>query len=304
MVEKGVAAKVELVRLEQRLNETQGQLEAARLSLPRIESALAEARHRKREKEQNFRGEAMSRLSATEVELAAADRSREGGRRQAQTHAHPRPVSGVIKTVAATTIGEVVRPGVSIVEIVPAEESLLVEARVKPQDIAFLASGQPAVIELTAYDPTRYGGLKGTLEQIGADSVTTEKGETFYTVRLRTNETALHKDGRTLPSSPAWWLWRRSRWARRPCSTTSPSQSCGLRMAHFRSGERTGGAERDRTAGLVIANDALSQLSYSPELVSESRRCVTGRQSCQCGEPVADGQDPSPPQRGSARKAA
>ncbi len=79
---------------------------------------------------------------------------------------------------------------------------MLVEARVKPQDIAFLHPGQPAVIELTAYDPTRYGGLKGTLEQIGADSVTTEKGETFYTVRLRTNETALHKDGRTLPVIP------------------------------------------------------------------------------------------------------
>ncbi len=110
MVEKGVAAKVELVRLEQRLNETQGQLEAARLSLPRIESALAEARHRKREKEQNFRGEAMSRLSATEVELAALTEAAKADADKLKRTRILAPVSGVIKTVAATTIGEVVRP--------------------------------------------------------------------------------------------------------------------------------------------------------------------------------------------------
>jgi membrane fusion protein, adhesin transport system len=202
MVLKGVAPKIELVRLEQKLNDTAGQLEAARLSLPRIEAALAEARSKRAEKEQNFRGEAMTRLSSTEVEFAALAEAAKANADKVQRTRILAPVSGTIKTVAATTIGEVIKPGVNIVEIVPTEDSLLVEARVKPQDIAFLHPGLPATIELTAYDPTRFGGLDGVVETIGADSITTEKGETFYHVRLRTQATEIRKDGVSHPIIP------------------------------------------------------------------------------------------------------
>jgi membrane fusion protein, adhesin transport system len=202
MVLKGVAPKIELVRLEQKLNDIAGQLGAATLSLPRIEAALAEARFKRREKEQNFRGEAMTRLSSTEVEFAALAEAAKANADKVQRTRILAPVSGTIKTVAATTIGEVIKPGVNIVEIVPAEESLLVEARVRPQDIAFLRPGLPATIELSAYDPSRYGGLEGTVETIAADSVTTEKGETFYNIRLRTKATVLKKDGISHPIIP------------------------------------------------------------------------------------------------------
>jgi membrane fusion protein, adhesin transport system len=202
MVEKGVAPKIELVRLRQKLNDISGQLEGARLSIPRIEAALAEAKQKRREREENFKGDAMTKLSSAEVEYAALAEAMKADTDKVARTRILAPVSGIIKTVAATTIGEVVKPGVSIVEIVPAEDSLLVEARVKPQDIAFLRPGLPATIELSAYDAMRFGGLAGTLETIGADSITTEKGETFYHVRLRTKETVMRKDGIDHPIIP------------------------------------------------------------------------------------------------------
>ncbi len=202
MVEKRVAPKIELVRLEQRLNETRGQREAATLSMPRIEAALSEAQLKRTEKQENFRGEAMSRLSAVEVDAAALAEALKADADKVKRARILAPVDGVIKTLAATTLGEVIRPGVSIAEIVPSEDSLLIEARVRPQDIAFLRPGLPATVELTAYDASIYGGLKGELDQIGADSITTEKGETFYLVRVRTRETHLVKNGKALPILP------------------------------------------------------------------------------------------------------
>ncbi len=202
MVQKGVAAKVELVRLEQRENETRGQLEAAELSLPRIEAALQEAKDRRREKDLNFKGEAMTKLSSAEIEFSALQQASKGDADKLRRTEITAPVSGTIKSVHVTTVGEVIKPGASIVEIVPTADTLLIEARVKPQDIAFLHPGLPATIKLTAYDYALYGGLPGRLEQIGADSITTEKGETFYIVHIRTDKNHLEKNGHQLPIIP------------------------------------------------------------------------------------------------------
>ena len=84
----------------------------------------------------------------------------------------------------------------------PINDTLLVEAQVRPQDIAFLRPGQPAMVKLSAYDFSIYGGLKATLEQIGADSITTEKGETYYLVRVRTDRNSIQRGGDSLPIIP------------------------------------------------------------------------------------------------------
>jgi membrane fusion protein, adhesin transport system len=202
MVRRNVAPRIELVRLETRINEVRGQLDAATLSLPRIKAAIAEAKDRRLEKESNFEGEAMAKLSATEVELSALREAAKGNADKVRRADIRAPVSGIVKTVYATTIGEVLKPGANIVEIVPAEDSLLVEAKVKPQDIAFLHPGLEANVKLTAYDSAIYGGLKGKLEQISADSIQTEKGETYFLVRVRTNANHLVKNGHQLPIMP------------------------------------------------------------------------------------------------------
>jgi adhesin transport system membrane fusion protein len=101
------------------------------------------------------------------------------------------PMRGIVKQMFINTVGGVVQPGKEIIEIVPANEALLLQARVLPRDIAFLHPGQKALVKFTAYDYSIYGGLDGTLEHISADTVVDEKGNAFYEVRVRTKSSTL-----------------------------------------------------------------------------------------------------------------
>ena len=104
--------------------------------------------------------------------------------------------------LAIQTVGGVVQPGMDLVEVVPMEDNLLIEARVLPKDIAFLRPGLPAIVKVTAYDFAIYGGLKGTLEHISADTIQDEKGNAFYLVRVRTEKSYLGDISKPLPIIP------------------------------------------------------------------------------------------------------
>ncbi len=93
-----------------------------------------------------------------------------------------------LKHLVLTTVGGVIQPGMDIVEIVPTEDSLLVEAKIAPQDIAFLRQELTAIVKFSAYDFTKYGGLEGVLEHISADTTQDEEGNSFYIVRVRTEK--------------------------------------------------------------------------------------------------------------------
>ena len=112
------------------------------------------------------------------------------------------PVDGTVKQVLVNTIGSVIQPGMDLVEIVPSNDSLLVEARIRPADIAFIHPGQTATVKLTAYDFAIYGGLPAVLELISADSITDERGEHFFEIRVRTEENHLNSNGNPLPIMP------------------------------------------------------------------------------------------------------
>jgi membrane fusion protein, adhesin transport system len=202
LVASGAAARVEGLRAEGKIVETEGALRAAELALPRVEAALAEAQDKRREKQQSFRSDALARLAQAENELAALTQAMRGAEDKVRRTDMTAPVNGVVKSVNITTIGQVVQPGTSAVEIVPIDETLLVEAQIRPQDIAFLRPGLDATVKLSAYDSTIYGGLPATLEHIGADSVTTEKGETYYVIRVRTRTATLKYRDRELPIIP------------------------------------------------------------------------------------------------------
>jgi adhesin transport system membrane fusion protein len=202
LLASGAAARIEVIRAEGKVNDTEGLLKAAELALPRIEAAIAEARGRREEKAQGFRAEALAKLSQVESEFAALTQAMRGNEDKVRRTEMKSPVNGVVKTVHVTTIGQVVQPGLSVVEIVPMDETLLVEAQVRPQDIAQLRPGLGAIVKLTAYDFAIYGGLDATLEHIGADSVTTEKGETYYVIRARTTRASLSHAGREWPIMP------------------------------------------------------------------------------------------------------
>jgi len=112
------------------------------------------------------------------------------------------PVNGTVNRLLVNTVGGVVQPGMNLVEVVPIEGTLLIEAKIKPSDIAFLKPTQKAVVKFTAYDYTIYGGLDAKLEQIGADSITDDKGNSYYLVHLRTDKNYIGPKNKPLPIIP------------------------------------------------------------------------------------------------------
>jgi membrane fusion protein, adhesin transport system len=202
LVASGAAARIEGLRAEAKVVETEGALKGSELALPRIEAALAEARDRRAEKGQSLRGEALAKLSQADSELAALTQAMRTNEDRVRRTDMTSPVNGVIKSLHVTTLGQVIQPGSSAVEIVPMDDTLVVEAQVRPQDIAFLRPGLDAMVKLSAYDFTLYGGLPARLEHIGADSITTDKGETYYLVRVRTLANTLRHRDRDLPIIP------------------------------------------------------------------------------------------------------
>jgi adhesin transport system membrane fusion protein len=112
------------------------------------------------------------------------------------------PVRGTVKEIKVNTVGGVIRPGQDLIEVVPLDDSLLVEARIRPADIAFLRPGQDSMVKVAAYDFSIYGGLKSKLEQISADTIRDEEGENFYRVYLRTERNTLVHQGNELPIIP------------------------------------------------------------------------------------------------------
>ncbi len=193
-VEEGIVSRVELFRTESRVNDLDGQLSSAKLALPRAQAALTEAQQRMEEREKQFRSDALLERNATEVELSALTENIGAEQdRVARTDVRS-PVDGIVKEIKVTTIGQVVQPGLDLVEIVPLDDSLLIEAEVRPADIAFLRPGQPAVVRLTAYDFTIFGTIDGELESISADTIEDEQGEQFYKILVRTERNYLGEE--------------------------------------------------------------------------------------------------------------
>jgi len=197
-----VVSRIELLQLERQVNDLAGELESTRLAVPRIESALQEAERRIEERRLSFRAEAQRELTAVQAEATALAEAITATADQVRRTDVRSPVRGTIKRLLVTTVGGVVQPGQDLVEIVPLEDTLLVEAQVRPADIAFLHPGQPAKVKVTAYDFSIYGGLDGVVEDISADTITDDKGESFYRVRVRTAENALEHAGEILPIIP------------------------------------------------------------------------------------------------------
>lgn len=203
LADKGIVPKVQMLQLKRELNDLDGQISASTLALPRAQGALKEANQRIEEKILNFRSLAFQELSATRAEFEGVNQSILAARDRVTRTDVRSPLKGEVKDLKIQTIGGVVRPGQDIVEIVPIEENLLVEAKIRPSDIAFLSPGQKATVKISAYDFSIYGGLPAVLERISADTIVDEQtGETFYKIIVRTDENTLKRGGQTYPIKP------------------------------------------------------------------------------------------------------
>ena len=207
MVKEGAVSEVELLRLQRESARIRGDLDAATLAIPRAQSAIEEARGKMQDNESQFRSQAAGELSAARNELAKAAEAVPGLEdRMARTLVRS-PVNGVVKTIANKTVGGVVQPGTPMAEVVAVEDSLLVEARIRPQDIAFVKAGQTATVKLATYDYSIYGGVEGRLVYVSADSIQPQAqagqaSEPYYIAHVRTLKPGVEYRGKLLPVLP------------------------------------------------------------------------------------------------------
>lgn len=202
LVAQGAVSEVEVLHLERQGSQMQGEIATIKQTIPKAQSRLQEAQFEVKEAQLAFFNKAKSELNQVLAELdevsataiALEDRLRRTNVRS--------PVTGTINRLLVNTEGGVIQPGMDLVEIVPLEDTLVIEARIKPADIAFLRPDQEAKVKFTAYDFTVYGGLEAKLEHISADSITDDKGNSFYLVRLRTTKNYLGPESDPLPIIP------------------------------------------------------------------------------------------------------
>lgn len=204
LVERGINAPIDLIRLRREENQYVGDLAVAEKTRERLQAGLAEIEAETAETRAQFRSRALQELNEAQVNLQALQQvltSRGDRVRRAIIRA---PTAGTVKQLFVTTLGGVVRPGQDLVEIVPTEDTLLVEARLRPADIAFIYPSQAAKVKITAYDFTVYGSLPASVEHISADTIEDEaSGESFYLVRVKTDVADLRdKQGEPLPVIP------------------------------------------------------------------------------------------------------
>jgi adhesin transport system membrane fusion protein len=205
LAEEGVVPQIELIKLQRQLNDTQRDLTSSRLKIPLTEAAIRETILSRIDAAQKFRSEQQDKLNQTQDRLSSISQSAVGLEDRVKRTTVVSPVTGTIKTLNINTVGGVIQPGMDILEIVPSEDTLLVEAKIAPKDIAFLRPSLNAVVKFSAYDFSKYGGLDGELEHISADTTQDEEGNSFYIVRVRTFSNVLNhnEEHRIIPGMTA-----------------------------------------------------------------------------------------------------
>lgn len=189
LLKSGAVSQVDLLRLQRDVARYCGEHKAAKAQIDRIQASIQEAEQRLGETEIMFRNQARTELSETRGKLSTLQQGQTALVDRVRLAEVRSPVPGTIKALYSNTVGGVVQPGKDIIEIVPSDDTLLLEVRINPRDIGFLHPQQKAEVKFTAYDFSIYGGLEGILEQTSADTIVDEKGNAFYIAQVRTDKT-------------------------------------------------------------------------------------------------------------------
>lgn len=203
LLETGAISEVEIMRLERDVARALGDRDQATAQMSRLNSAITEATRKIEETRLGITNRLRNELSATMSDLATLTEGSVGLEDRVRHAEIKAPVRGTVQRLIVTTRGGVVQPGREVLELVPLDDQLMVEARISPKDIGFLRPGQPAVVKFTAYDFAVYGGLEAEVEHISADTITDERNNTFYLVRVRTRAPGFGDDMPVLPGMTA-----------------------------------------------------------------------------------------------------
>jgi adhesin transport system membrane fusion protein len=200
---KNIVPVTELANAQREVVDLQGRIAAAREQQGRAMAAVSEALSQANEARFGFRQEALNERSQVQQKIAVNEQSLSGAQGRPGRMELRSPVDGVVNDVQVTTIGGFVQPGEKVMEVVPMGDKLLVETRVKPADIAFIKVGDKALVKVTAYDFSTYGGLDGKVVQVSADSIYDEvEREAYFIVIVETQRAFLEAAGRRLPITP------------------------------------------------------------------------------------------------------
>lgn len=200
---KNIVPQTELLTARRELVDLQGRLAAAQQSVSRSAAGVREAQAQASEANFQFRQEALDERNQIAAKMAVNAESLRGAAGRLERSEIRSPVNGIVNDVQVTTIGGFVNAGQKIMEVVPLGEKLLVEARVKPSDIAFVQVNDKALVKVTAYDFSVYGGLQGRVVQVSADSIYDEQAkEAYFTVVVETDRAYLSMAGKQLPITP------------------------------------------------------------------------------------------------------
>ncbi|MDB9703781.1 HlyD family type I secretion periplasmic adaptor subunit [Rhodospirillales bacterium] len=202
LLAEGLTAKMEHLELEAEVENLDGEMKSLRPSLPKVEAAVEEARQRQQETESRFRREAQDQLGKIEENIARvtellSDATAQGIRAEIKSS-----INGVVKNMRYNSIGNVVKPGEPIMELVPTGDRLVVEAKLNPIDRGYVNEGQAATVKISTYDFARYGGLEGIVIRVAPDSSTDEDGVPYFRVVVQTDKNFLGLHEGNLPITP------------------------------------------------------------------------------------------------------
>ncbi len=202
MVVRGVSSKRDFLKLQREANEIEDEYSAIKKSIPRLKSAIKEVRSNINETTLLARSESKVKLNEAVSELKALRAGSAALQDQVTRTIVRSPMKGIVQEIFVHTVGGVIQPGADIMEIVPSDQTLLVEVKIKPSDIAFIYFGQKAIVKFSAYDFAIFGGLIGKVVLISADTITDQKDNVFYTVRIKTNKNYLGEESKQLKIIP------------------------------------------------------------------------------------------------------
>ncbi|VAW49290.1 Type I secretion membrane fusion protein, HlyD family [hydrothermal vent metagenome] len=202
LVNQGIASHVDLLKLQREENEAYSKLKSVEFSLPKLRSIITEFRSKRIEAKELFMNEAHEELNQVLAETGQIGKSKTALADRVIRTEIKSPVNGTIKQIFVNTIRGVIQPGSDIIEIVPENDTLVLETKILPADIGFIYNGLTAKVKFTAYDFAIYGGLDGVVTQISADTITDEEGNSFYIARIKTNENHLGTSDKPLHLLP------------------------------------------------------------------------------------------------------
>lgn len=202
LVQRKLYSELDYLNIQQEVVRLKGEMDALSNGISKLEGAIQESQQRKDLNQAVRHSELVKELNKRNSEIASLKENFVANTDRVTRTDLRSPVNGIVHRLLINTKGGIVKPGGEIMEIIPVDDSLVIEAKIRPADIAFIHPKQNAVVKISAYDHAIYGSLQGKVEHISADTITGPQNEVYYLVKIRTADNAITHNGQILPISP------------------------------------------------------------------------------------------------------